>query len=292
MKIILIGTVEFSKLSLQKLIDLEADLAGVVTRKASAFNSDFADLSILCAENKIPVHFTDDVNGKETVSWVRAISPDIIFCFGWSSLIKKELLSLPSKGVIGFHPAALPKNRGRHPLIWALVLGLKETASTFFFMTEGADTGDILSQEPVIINADDYAIDLYRNVSQTALEQIAAFLPQLSNNTYQRIKQDNLYANSWRKRNRLDGIIDFRMSSQAVYNLVRALSKPYVGASLIYQEQEIKIWRTKIETCEESNLEPGLVLDNSNGVLVKTYDSAIRIVEHGFATLPETGSYL
>ena len=34
---------------------------------------------------------------------------------------------MPALGVIGYHPAELPKNRGRHPLIWALVLGLKKT---------------------------------------------------------------------------------------------------------------------------------------------------------------------
>jgi len=59
----------------------------------------------------------------------------------------KESLDLPHLGVIDFHPAALPANRGRHPIIWALVLGLQETASTFFFMDEGADSGDIISQE-------------------------------------------------------------------------------------------------------------------------------------------------
>ena len=36
-------------------------------------------------------------------------------------------------GVLGFHPSELPKNRGRHPLIWALALGLKKSASTFFY---------------------------------------------------------------------------------------------------------------------------------------------------------------
>ena len=58
--------------------------------------------------------------------------PDIIFCFGWSRLIKEELLKIPKKGVVGYHPAMLPKNRGRHPLIWALALGIKTTGSTFF----------------------------------------------------------------------------------------------------------------------------------------------------------------
>ena len=30
-------------------------------------------------------------------------------------------------GVVGFHPALLPNNRGRHPLIWAKALGLDKS---------------------------------------------------------------------------------------------------------------------------------------------------------------------
>ena len=66
-------------------------------------------------------------------------------------------MAIPPRGVIGYHPAALPANRGRHPIIWALVLGLSEIASTFFRMDTGADTGPIIDQEPVPIDDDDDA---------------------------------------------------------------------------------------------------------------------------------------
>ena len=82
------------------------------------------------------------------------MKPDIIFCFGWSSLIKSEVLNLTKLGVVGYHPAMLPNNRGRHPLIWAKILGLTQTGSTYFFMDEGADTGDILDQSSFEISID------------------------------------------------------------------------------------------------------------------------------------------
>ena len=83
-------------------------------------------------------------------------------------------------GIVGYHPAALPSNRGRHPLIWALVLGLTETASTFFFMDEGADSGDILDQRPVSILPSDDAKSLYERISQVAISQIRDFVPRLT----------------------------------------------------------------------------------------------------------------
>ena len=96
----------------------------------------------MCRKNNIPVRYTPSINSEEVIGWISDLAPDVIFCFGWSQLFKKKLLNIASLGVIGFHPALLPANRGRHPLIWSLILGLKETGSSFFFMDEGADSGD------------------------------------------------------------------------------------------------------------------------------------------------------
>ena len=89
-----------------------------------------------------------------------------------SSNSLEKILSKSPIGVIGFHPAALPANRGRHPIIWSLALGLKSTASTFFFMDKNVDSGDILSQASIKISDSDDARSLYDKVTKTALSQI------------------------------------------------------------------------------------------------------------------------
>jgi len=294
MKIVFIGTVLFSYKSLEKLIALQADIVGVVTKQNSTFNSDFYDLSPLCHQHNIPLLHTEDINSQANLRWIKEKKPDIIFCFGWSNFIKKPLLELTSMGVVGFHPAKLPQNRGRHPLIWALALGLKKSATTFFFMDEGADSGDILSQKDFTITKEDNAQTLYNKVIQISLEQIEEFLPLLKNKIYLRISQDHSKANFWRKRRNNDGIIDFRMSHNAIFNLVRALSHPYVGASLLYKEKEIKIWHVKTEqTTLYSNIESGKIIDIKAKIIhVKCYDGIVTILEHEFKELPEIGEYL
>ena len=293
MKIVFIGTVEFSKRALQKLIELNAQVIGVCTKENSEFNSDFADLRPLCKKNKIPFKLVNDVNSKDNYNWVKSLNPDIIFCFGWSNILKKDILILAPMGVLGFHPSKLPQNRGRHPLIWTLALGLKKSASTFFFMDEGADSGEILSQKDFdILNTDDARI-LYDNIVYIALLQIEEFLPQLEKKTYQTIKQNDETSNAWRKRVKTDGQIDFRMASQAIYNLVRALSNPYVGAHINYKDKEIIVWKVEIIENEQHNIESGKVLDISEDkILVKTYDGAIKITHHEFKKLPNIGEYL
>lgn len=293
MKIVFIGTVQFSHDALEKLIELNANIVGVCTKERSKFNADYSELAPLCEKRGIPYRFVDDINSPGAIEWISSLAPDIIFCFGWSSLIKRELLNLAPMGILGFHPAALPQNRGRHPLIWAIALGLKESASSFFFMGEGADDGDILSQEFFAISSGDDAAKVYEKVTGVALGQIEKFLPLLETGKYPRQKQDHSKANVWRKRKKNDGKIDFRMTSKGIYDLVRALTSPYVGAHVEYGEDEIKVWETKPVDCTDNNIEPGKVLDVSGDVIkVKTWDSAILLLRHDFSTLPLAGDYL
>ena len=293
MKVLLVGTVEFSLKTLEKLIDLKVDLIGVCTKEASTFNSDFADLKPLCIANKIPYLTVDDINSRDSIQWITALNPDVIFCFGWSSLIKKEILNIAPMRVVGFHPAKLPMNRGRHPLIWALALGLKESASTFFFMDEGADSGDMLSQVDFEISYQDDARSIYNKVIDIALCQIEEFIPKLEENVFKRVKQSDQYSNVWRRRNEPDGQIDFRMSSRSIYNLTRALTKPYVGAHIKYNGKNISIWKVKEINDFQENIEPGKVLKTSDKFfIVKSSDGAIEVTEHDFIVPPQVGEYL
>lgn len=279
MKIVLIGCVDFTAQCFHALIRLKAEVVGVCTLEESTFNSDHVDLTPIAKKYKIPVINAVDINSSESVNWIRKLEPDIIFCFGWSRLLGKDLLEMPSMGVVGFHPAALPANRGRHPLIWSLVLGLNETASTFFIMDKGADSGDILSQRSVPIDFDDDASSLYSRVTSVAISQIEEFFPLLLERAHTLRPQDHSLANNWRKRGAIDGQVDWRMSATTIYNLVRGLSHPYVGAHFFYKSAEIKVWKCRIVEDAPKNLEPGKIVKfGVDGPIVKAGEGAIELI--------------
>jgi methionyl-tRNA formyltransferase len=283
MKILFIGCVESSEAFLITLLECGQNICGVVTKQKSSFNSDFADLKKICCIHNIPYIYYLKEQESEFNDFIRACSPDLIYCFGWSHLLHKETLELPKIAAIGFHPAALPKNRGRHPLIWALVLGLQKTASTFFYIESGIDDGDILSQEFVEIDDTDTARTLYDKIMSIAKCQIIQFTNDFENYHVQRKKQDISKGNNWRKRNRNDGRIDFRMSAQTIYNLVRALTKPYIGAHFVYMEREYKVWCSEVisdNTGIYDNIEFGKVLDvySPTSFLVKTGSGLLKVI--------------
>ena len=94
-----------------------------------------------------------------------------------------------------------------------------------------------------------------------------------------KLPQDHSKANYWRKRERLDGQIDWRMPAQSIHNLVRGLTKPYVGAHFIYDGNDVKVWQS--ETVQEAalNIEPGKILTvDYEGIVVKAGIDAVRLV--------------
>jgi methionyl-tRNA formyltransferase len=275
MRVCLIGCVEFSDYALRKVLELEksgfCEVVGVITKSDSSFNSDFVDLGkrvLKSGKSKSCIHYYKDE--ASIINFLNDAVPDIIYCFGWSTLLRRSILSIPSKGVIGFHPAKLPENRGRHPIIWALSLGLTETASTFFKMDEGADSGQILSQKPVPILESDNARSLYDKIVEIALEQIEEFTQELVANSETFIDQKHSLANYWRKRSAKDGVIDWRMDATSIRNLIRALSRPYPGAEFHLGDAEVyKVWSSTVDQeAAPVNFEPGKVLNNDNGRLL------------------------
>jgi methionyl-tRNA formyltransferase len=296
MRVVVVGCVDFSEAVLQKLLSISGvKVCGVLCKSKSNFNSDFRDLAPTAQKSNVPVLAADHSSAEDICAWTAEKSPDLVFVCGWSQLLPSQFLKIPRLGVIGYHPAALPKNRGRHPLIWALALGLTETASTFFWMDEGADSGPILHQMPVQISESDNASSLYEKVTRVALEQIKEFVSVLLKGEKPSFPQNHEAATYWRKRSAKDGQIDWRMTAASIHNLIRALSKPYPGATFSWKEQSHVVWCSQAATDfpEEKNMEPGKILEtDGNKLRVKCGDGSLWIEEHDLKALPQAGDYL
>ncbi|OUS31478.1 hypothetical protein A9Q99_02610 [Gammaproteobacteria bacterium 45_16_T64] len=300
MKIGFIGCVESSFVALECLLTDSAlvgeiEVVSVITKPNSKGNSDFVDLTGLCKKKNIPYYEYSGGGQDKSIAFMETYSPDVIYCVGWSHILPREFIELPEYGIIGFHPAELPKNRGRHPIIWALALGLESTASTFFKMDESADSGPILSQEPVGISTEDNARSLYDKILALIPAQVRGFTLALSAKSAVFKEQDHELSNEWRKRSRKDGIIDWRMHAEDIRNLIRALCPPYPGAELYICGQPHQVYSAKIHNgILGKNIEPGRVLfkEGANFCVKCGGGSAIWITKFKADKLPAIGDCL
>ena len=158
----------------------------------------------------------------------------------------------------------------------------------------GADEGDIISQRKVSIAYEDDARTLYDKIMSIAIKQEIEIAEAFERGRIQKVCQGFATGNSWRKRQKADGEIDWRMSSRSIYNLVRSLTKPYVGAHFVFDAGDYKVWKVQeLSVSGVENFEPGKVLSvNRDGTVdVKVADGAIRLLEFDVPKV-KTGDYL
>ena len=174
--------------------------------------------------------------------------------------IKAEIIKIPKLGVIGSHPTELPKYRGRAPIPWTILKGLKKSALTFFFIEEGMDDGDILDQQFFEIIDNDDAESLYEKMTSIGKTMLLKNLKLIEQGKINRIKQDpTKFIENWPKRIPEDGKINWFSSAESIHTLIRATTHPYPGAYTIFKTQKLIIWSASF--IKNNNIKPGIILD-------------------------------
>jgi len=284
-KIVLIYALENGKIALDYFSNLDKkgviDLIKVYTYKDELIPNknmyirldNIVDNNILTKVGKI-----NDYRNE-----IKELSPDFIFVIGWSQLIDKEIINASKKGTIGFHTSKLPKDRGRSTIAWQISDGYTETALTMFYISEGIDNGDIIAQENIKIEQDDYVKDILFKINQSTYNLLKTYFPLLLNGKAPRIKQDENEASYRRLRTDNDSLINWNLNTKSIYNLIRAVSFPYPKAWTFYKNKKIKINKVNVVNFLPKNLcefkVPGTILGNLKGYgyLVKTKNGIIAI---------------
>lgn len=220
-------------LSNQKSLNIE--IVAIVGRRDSKTSDDFVDIVQDCYKSQsATVHHYWESKGdsSELIAVLTKLDIDIGICIGWNWLIPREVLVVPRYGFLGYHPTLLPSNKGRHPVIWTIQLGLQKTGSTLFRLSDGIDDGPILSQTELVLNRRETATSLYLKLMSVVPEQ----LKEVITSERFRLEFSGLHSphapSIWRARSRSEGIIDWRMSSNQIDAIVRALTWPYSGAEV------------------------------------------------------------
>lgn len=280
-KIILIGNI-INTFHLLKIIIQFINFVDIfVISNKNNKKSDYYNLEPFCKKNKIPFFLTSNIHNVKTIKVIKNFQPDYIFCFGWSQILKKKILSQAKEYAIGYHPAKVPENRGKHPLIWALVLGLKETASTFFQLTSKVDSGAIVDQKKIKISDFDNAKSLYKKMQLTSCFQLKEILKKIIKSKLRLKKIKSKKTNIWRKRNFKDGIIKWGMSAKNIKDLVRALYYPYPLAGCFYGGKHILVKKIRIIKKIIKNAEFGKIIHlNKSKPHVKCGDYIVEIVDY------------
>lgn len=147
----------------------------------------------------IPIVGAKKINAPTTRETLRSWQPDLIVSIYLNQLIGRTIIDMPSCGVINVHPALLPKNRGLFPYFWALANGETETGVTVHWVDPKFDTGPIVVQESLSINADDTVISLARRLAVLGTDLLVHAINHIQAGNPPRLPQDSTQASyfSW-----------------------------------------------------------------------------------------------
>lgn len=282
MRVALVGAVEGSLNALRAMIDAGVTPVAVatLTPELSKRHSDFVDLAPLAQEHDIPVVHVRNINDPESVAAIRAAAPDYIYIVGWSQICGPEFMQIAPDKVIGYHPAALPRMRGRAALPWTILNDEKITGGSLFWMDDGVDTGDILEQRFFHVAPRETARTLYDKHMQAVTSMIRASLASLASGDPPRTKQDETCSTYAARRRPEDGRIDWTSSAKDIDRLVRAVSHPYPGAFTTYSGKQLVIWSAQPVAEHSYHAMAGQVVDvTDTGFDVVTGDGILRVQE-------------
>ncbi|MGI8498226.1 MAG: formyltransferase family protein [Gemmatimonadaceae bacterium] len=206
---------------------------------------------------------------------------DLLLAVSWRYVVPGAVHRSAKMGSFVFHDSLLPAYRGFSPTVWAIVNGELSTGATLFRMVDAVDAGDIVDQRRVPIGPDDSIAMVMEEVTRAYLDLLDANFPALATGAAQCRPQDDALATYTCRRTPEDNRIDWARPTTEIYNLVRAITRPYQGATTTLEGRPMIIWQAERATSERRYVSrvPGRVVDvlSGRGAEVLTGDGSILL---------------
>ena len=245
MRIVFMGTPDFSVPALKALVEAGHEVAAVVTQpdrpRGRGKELQMTPVKVQALAYGIPVYQPEKVKDPAFVEILRNLQPEVIVVIAFGQILSRDILDLPPYGCINIHASLLPKYRGAAPIQWAVIDGEKETGVTTMMMDVGLDTGDMLEKTVIPLDPKETGGSLFDKLSQAGGPLILSTLEKLKAGTAVRTPQtdeDSTYAKMLTKSL---GQIDWSMEAAAIERLIRGLN-PWPSAYTFVHGKTLKIW--------------------------------------------------
>ena len=274
MRIVFMGTPDFSVPTLEALVASEHEVVGVVTQpdkpKGRGKEIHMSPVKECALQHNIPVYQPVRARDEAFVDEMRALNPDVMVVIAFGQILPKSLLELPKYGCVNIHASLLPKYRGAAPIQWAVINGDEETGITTMMMDVEMDTGDMLEKTVVKLDPEETGGSLFDRLSLLGGDLILSTLSKLEKGEITPVPQDHEKATYVKKISKSMGDIDWTMDAVSIERLVRGLN-PWPSAFTRWNGKMLKIWEAKGLPDPDVKLPCGSVISASDeGLKIQT----------------------
>jgi methionyl-tRNA formyltransferase len=283
-RLVFLGTAEFSVPSLRAIHAAGHDVAAVVTQpdrpgdRGRPAPRPVADVAI---ELGVPILQPARVRGPEAVAQVLELRPDALVVAAYGQILPASLLDAPPHGGINVHASLLPRWRGASPIAAAIRAGDDVTGVSIMRMDAGLDTGPVFATHSTPITPDDTTPVLAERLARIGAELLVEVLAAIESGTASPPQaQDDSAATLAPRLTRADGELDWMSGPLEIDRSLRAL-QPWPGTSIPLGGERVRLLRGEPATASATSpAEPGALLGVTGGsVLVACRGGAYRVDE-------------
>lgn len=280
MRVVFMGTPDFSVGALESLIEAGHQVAAVVTQpdkpKGRGKEVQMTPVKTCAQKHGIPVFQPVKIREPEAVETLRGYQADIFVVAAFGQILTEEILGMPRYGCVNIHASLLPRYRGAGPIQWAIINGEKITGVTIMQMDKGIDTGDMLLKTEVPIASDETGDTLHDKLAAAGARLIVEALAKIEAGDVTPVRQndaDSCYAKMLQKSM---GKIDWQMEAEKLDCLIRGLIS-WPGASTVYRGKNLKIWQEEVASAEEMATGAGFMDSATPGTVVRVDRDAFYV---------------
>lgn len=287
LRIVFMGTPEFAVTILDRLVQNEANIVGVITapdkpagRGLQLSESAVKQYAVSKQLNVLqPVNLKDEVFIEE----LQHLKADLFVVVAFR-MLPEIVWSMPPKGTINLHGSILPNYRGAAPINWAIINGEKETGVTTFFIEKEIDTGKVIERNSTAIGENETVGELHDRLMELGAQTTLSTVIKIAKGEVRGIPQIELTEEELKPAPKIfkgDCEVNFSQPVAKVHDFVRGLS-PYPAAwCTIYHPVEGK--RTfKLFKCRKTELPAGGNFElkaTKEGILFPCEDTYLLVTE-------------
>ncbi|WP_216348904.1 methionyl-tRNA formyltransferase, partial [Vibrio ponticus] len=208
-------------------------------------------------------------NNEMLVDSFNAKNFDLIICSGYKPIINNR--DLAENKFVNIHYSLLPKYRGMHSVVWAIINGEKKLGYTIHEVNENIDDGDIVYQHCIDYDCQT-ATEVVETFNDHVENNLANIIIKYLNGNISPIPQNKSEASWVCKRNLSDCKVGFDWSVERISRFLKALSPPYPRAYIEYEEKKLFIVEAKLVKSENLMTTGRIVNIDSDGIWIKVLD--------------------
>ena len=156
LKIVFMGTPEFSVPTLEALINSNFKILSIYTQPPKKSKRgrkiNVSSVQKFSEKNNLPVRNPENLNNSEEYNFIKNLSADIAVVIAYGKLIPENILKTTKLGFINIHASLLPKWRGAAPIQRAIMNGDKKTGVSIMKIEEKLDSGPVLTSKELALD--------------------------------------------------------------------------------------------------------------------------------------------